>query len=157
MNPIIVIFLFMLLYQDNNNFPNHFDTFKLEKLLDKLNYTVTSLDHINHLNEIAHEPLIKDNLANTIEDSIHTVKPLFPEGKSQQNLDTIESIMQSMKKIGGLQNMAQNLGPVMKMLGNLPSSSLTDYDDAENSSVESNEKENDPYDFELKNKEDPYL
>ncbi|MFV0515902.1 MAG: hypothetical protein ACK5MV_00695 [Aminipila sp.] len=123
MNPIVVFALFMLLYQENNHFPNHFETFKLEKLLDKLNYTVESLDRINHLNELAHEPFVKGNIAHTIEDSIHTVKPLFPEGRSQQHLDTVESIVNSIKKVGNLQNMAQSLGPMLSMLNNLPSSS----------------------------------
>nr|WP_315023494.1 hypothetical protein [uncultured Aminipila sp.] len=148
MNPIIVFVLFMLLYQEDNNFPNHFDTFRLERLLEKLNTTVSSLDRINHLNELAHEPLIKGNLAHTIEDSIHTAKPLFPEGKPQQHLDTIESVMDSIKKIGGLQKMAQNLGPMLSILNNLPTSSLP-----ENSSTHT-----DPYDYaHITEKEDPYL
>ncbi|QIB70186.1 hypothetical protein Ami103574_13185 [Aminipila butyrica] len=119
MNPVVTFVLFLLLYQENNHFPNHFDTFQLEKVLDRLNHTVSSLDRINHLNELAHEPLVKGNIAHTIEDSIHTAKPLFPEGRPQQHLDTLESLMESFKKIGGLQKMAQNLGPMLSMLNNM--------------------------------------
>lgn len=145
MNPIIVFVLFMLLYQENNNFPNHFDTFKLERLLDNLNSTVSSLDRINHLNELAHQPLVKGNIRHTIEDSIHTAKPLFPEGRPQQHLDTIESVLESINKIGGLQKMAQNLGPMLNLLNNFPTNSIP-----ERSSV-------DPYDDEFTKEEDPYL
>lgn len=146
MNPIIVFVLFMLLYQENNNFPNHFDTFRLEQLLDKLNSTVSSLDRINHLNELAHEPLMKGNITHTIEDSIHTAKPLFPEGRPQQHLDTIESVMDSIKKIGGLQKMAQNLGPMLSLLNSFPTNSVSERSNAE------------PYDYEESTKkEDPYL
>ncbi|MHC1722605.1 MAG: hypothetical protein AB9836_05295 [Aminipila sp.] len=148
MNPIIVFVLFMLLYQEDNNFPNHFDTFRLERLLGKLNSTVSSLDRINHLNELAHEPLIRGNLAHTIEDSIHTAKPLFPEGRPQQHLETIESVIDSIKKIGGLQKMAQNLGPMLSILNNLPTSSLP----------ENSDTQMDSYDYEhITEKEDPYL
>lgn len=148
MNPIITCVLFTLIYQENNNFPNHFDTFKLEQLLDKLNYTVNSLDRINHLNEIAHEPLVKGNLTHTIEDSIHTAKPLFREGKPKQQLDTIESVLESLKKLGGLQNMAQNLGPMLNAISDIPSSSLP-----ENNNTDTN---NSTYN-QITEKEDPYL
>ncbi|QHI72860.1 hypothetical protein [Aminipila terrae] len=110
MNPIVTFVLFMLLYQEDNHFPNHFDTFRLERLLDNLNTAVSSLDRINHLNELAHEPLVKGNIAHTIEDSIHTVKPLFPDGKPQKQLDTIESVIDSFKKIGGFKKWLRILG-----------------------------------------------
>lgn len=126
MNPIIIFILFILLYQDNNHFPNYYDTFKLEQLLDKLNFAVHSLDRINHLNELAHEPLEKGRIADTLEDSIHTVKPLLPEGKSQQSLESIASVIEGMRKIGGLQNMAQSLGPIMGMLNNLSGDSSSE-------------------------------
>ncbi|MBE6034841.1 hypothetical protein [Aminipila sp.] len=146
MNPVVVFVLFTLLYQENNNFPNHFETFKLERLLDKLNSTVSSLDRINHLNDLAHEPLVRGNITRTIEDSIHTAKPLFPEGKPQQHLDTIESVIESFKKIGNLQKMAQNIGPVLNILNNLPTDALPSGNNE------------DPYAFEqMKDKEDPYL
>lgn len=146
MNPIVTFVLFMLLYQEDNHFPNHFDTFRLERLLDNLNTAVSSLDRINHLNELAHEPLVKGNIAHTIEDSIHTVKPLFPDGKPQKQLDTIESVIDSFKKIGGLQKMAQNLGPMLSILNNLSTASLPDTNDTN------------AYNFEeLQEKEDPYL
>lgn len=139
MNPVVTFVLFMLLYQENNHFPNHFDTFQLEKVLDRLNHAVSSLDRINHLNELAHEPLIKGNIAHTIEDSIHTVKPLFPEGRPQQHLDTLESLMDSFKKIGGLQKMAQNLGPMLNLLSNMSNTALPE--------AEAEAEEEDSYDY----------
>ncbi|QAT43487.1 hypothetical protein [Aminipila luticellarii] len=147
MNPIIVFVLFMLLYQENNHFPNHFDTFGLEKLLDQLNHAVVSLDRINHLNELAHEPFVKGNITHTIEDSIHTVKPLFPDGKPQEHLDTIESVIESFKKIGNLQKMAQNIGPMLNMLNNMPTGSFSETDDTDSRD----------YSQLIENKEDPYL
>lgn len=156
MNPIITFVLFMLLYQENNHFPNYFDTFKIEKVLDKVNHTVQSLDRINHLNELAHEPLVKGNLATTIEDSIHTVKPLFPDGKPQQHLDTVESILNSIKKVGGLQNMAQSLGPMMSILNNF--SAPSDNGDSQSyldSDYDSGESAYNSGRF--REKEDPYL
>lgn len=148
MNPIMVVVLFLLLYQENNNFPNHFETFKLERLLDKLNFAVSSLDKINHLNEIAHEPLQRENIAHTIQDSLHTVKPLLPNEKSQQHLDTIESVIDSIQKIGGIQNMAQSLGPALKMLSTFSSSSLTgDYEteDYDNNDYDENDYDDNDY------------
>lgn len=119
MNPVIIFVLFMLVYQEDNNFPNFYDTFKLEETLDKLNGVVLSLNQINHLNEIAHQPLAPGTLVPTIEDSIHTVKPLLPEGKRRQQLDSVASVIDGMRKLGDFQNLAKTMGPVMNMLGNL--------------------------------------
>lgn len=126
MNPIIIFVLFMLLFQEDNKFPNYYDTFKLERLLDKLSHTVTSLNQINHLNELAHEPLAHGNIAHTIQDSIHTVKPLLPEGKRRQQLDSVASVIEGMKKIGDFQNLAKTMGPMMNMLGTLNSQDNSD-------------------------------
>jgi hypothetical protein len=84
-----------------------------------MNNAVTSVSQINHLNELAHEPLAHGNIAHTIEDSIHTVKPLLPEGKRRQQLDSVASVIENVKKIGDFQNLAKTMGPMMNMLGSL--------------------------------------
>lgn len=115
MNPILILILFLLIYKDNNRFPNYYDTFRLEKLLEELQYTISSLDNINHLNELAHNPLERGKITHTLEDSIHTVKPLLPPGsKPTQHLSNLESIVGNIQKVGSMQNMIQTYGPLIK-------------------------------------------
>ncbi|MBN7773906.1 hypothetical protein [Clostridium aminobutyricum] len=131
MNPVIIFALFALLYQEDNHFPNYFDTFKLEQTVEKFNHVVVSLNQINHLNELAHQPLIPGKIAHTIEDSIHTVKPLLPEGKRRQQLDSVASVLDGMKRLGDFQNLAKTMGPVMNMLGNLDTQEASDEENEE--------------------------
>lgn len=129
MNPILILILFLLIYKENNRFPNYYDTFHLEKLLNQLQYTINSLDKINHLNQLAHSPLERGNLVPTIEDSIHTVKPLLPSNStSVHHLDNIESFIGNIQKVGNIQNIMQTYGPLLKpMLASMTSSSTANY------------------------------
>lgn len=122
MNPIIIFFLFMLVYKEDNRFPNYYDTFKLEQLLEKLSFTITVLDKINHLNELAHTPLERGTVTHTLEDSIHTVKPLLPDGKPKYQLENVEALMSNVKKISDIQSTVETfapmVAPMLQMLGN---------------------------------------
>lgn len=117
MNPLLILILFLLIYKENNKFPNYYDTFRLEKLLNELQFAVNSLDKINHLNHLAHNPLERGTIVPTIEDSIHTVKPLLPSSSTPSRyLDNIESFIGNIQKVGNMQNLLQTYGPLINQM-----------------------------------------
>lgn len=113
MNPIIIFILFMLVYKEDNRLPNYYDTFTLEQIAGKLNFAISALDRINHLNELAHIPLERGNITNTLEDSIHTVKPLLASGRTLHQLENVESVMSNVKKISDLHTAMETLAPMI--------------------------------------------
>lgn len=113
MNPIIIFILFMLVYKEDNHLPNYYDTFTLEQIAGKLNFAISALDRINHLNELAHTPLERGNITNTLEDSIHTVKPILASGRTLHQLENVESVMSNVKKISDLHTAMEILSPMI--------------------------------------------
>ena len=95
--------------------PGYFDTFKMELLLDRLHETVDALERVNHLHQIASEPLTRRNSADKLRESVETVKPFLPEDKARE-LTGITGAMDSLKQFGDLQGLMQTMGPMLKML-----------------------------------------
>ncbi|MBR0597633.1 hypothetical protein [Sinanaerobacter chloroacetimidivorans] len=93
-----------------------FDTFKMELLLDRLHTMTNTLEKVNHLNQMRNVPLSKDNAIDRIQESLDAARGFLYDSKSTKKLDTIASTLTGVKKLGDIENLMGNIGPILSML-----------------------------------------
>lgn len=98
--------------------PGYFDTFKMELLLDRLNSMTSTLEKVNHLNQLRSVPITKSNSIDRIQESLDAVRGLLYANKSSKHIDSLSSTLSGVKKIGDMQNIMTNIGPILSMLSN---------------------------------------
>ena len=117
MNPLLLLVALNLLDQKKSlsvrNIKKHLlspaylDNFNIESLLDKLQNTVNTLDKVNRLSQIMHEPKALK-------------APSTDEAALPVAFDQVEQLAQLTKMMQGvdLKALMQNIGPIMNMIGN---------------------------------------
>lgn len=98
--------------------PGYFDTFRMEMLLDQLRNMTTTLEKVNHLNQLRSVPINRNNSIDRIQESLEAVKGLLYTNKSAKKLDSITNTLSGVKQIGDMQNIMTNMGPILSMLSN---------------------------------------
>ncbi len=98
--------------------PGYFDTFRMELLLDRLHNLTNTLEKVNHLNQVRHVPMNKENSIDRIQESLDAVRGLLYNNKSTKKIDTLANTLSGVKKIGDMQGIMTNMGPILSMLSN---------------------------------------
>ena len=96
--------------------PGYFDTFRMELLLDRLHNLTQTLEKINHLNQMSGVPLNRDNSIDRIQESLEAVRGLLSSNKSTKQIDKLSNTLSGVKKIGDMQGIMTNMGPILSML-----------------------------------------
>lgn len=98
--------------------PGYFDTFKMEMLVDHLHNMTNTLEKVNHLNQMRSVPLNKTNSIDRIQESLDAVRGLLYTNKSSKHIDSLSDTLSGVKKIGDMQGIMSNMGPILSMLSN---------------------------------------
>ncbi len=100
--------------------PGYFDTFRMEMLLDRLHNMTTTLEKVNHLNQIKSVPLSRNNAIDRVQESLDAVKGLLYANprKSTKPLDNISNTLSNVKQLGDMQGLMTNMAPILSMLSN---------------------------------------
>ena len=98
--------------------PSYFDTFKMDLFLDRMHSMTNTLEKVNHLNQMRHIPLNKSNSIDRIQESLEAVKGLLYTNKSSTKLDHISNTLSGVKKIGDMESIMANFGPILSALSN---------------------------------------
>ena len=98
--------------------PGYFDTFRMELLLDRLHSMTSTLEKVNHLNQIRGVPLNKNNAIDRVQDSLDAVKGLLYTNKSTKQIDSLANTLSNVKQLGDMQSIMTNMGPILSMLSN---------------------------------------
>ncbi|MDD3169626.1 MAG: hypothetical protein PHC91_09250 [Eubacteriales bacterium] len=98
--------------------PGYFDTFRMEMLLDRLHSMTSTLEKVNHLNQMKGIPLNKNNAIDRVQESLDAVKDLLYTNKSTKNIDSLSSTLSNVKQLGDMQSIMTNMGPILSMLSN---------------------------------------
>ncbi|MEL7657777.1 MAG: hypothetical protein AAGU75_17935, partial [Bacillota bacterium] len=96
----------------------YFDTFRMEMLLDQLHTLTSTLEKVNHLNQMRGIPMNKDNSIDRIQESLDAVRGLLYTNKSTKQLDSLSNTLSGVKKLGDMQGLMTNMGPILSMLSN---------------------------------------
>lgn len=98
--------------------PGYFDTFRMELLLDRLHNLTQTLEKVNHLNQMRGVPLNRDNSIDRIQESLEAVRGLLYTNKSTKQIDKLSNTLSGVKRIGDMQGIMTNMGPILSMLSN---------------------------------------
>ncbi len=98
--------------------PGYFDTFRMELLLDRLHTMTSTLEKVNHLNQIRGIPLNKNNAIDRVQESLDAVKGLLYTNKSTKQIDSLANTLSNVKQLGDMQSIMTNMGPILSMLSN---------------------------------------
>jgi hypothetical protein len=98
--------------------PGYFDTFRMELLLDRLHNMTNTLEKVNHLNQMRGVPMNRDNSIDRIQESLEAVRGLMYNNKSSRKIDTLSNTLSGVKRIGDMQGIMTNMGPILSMLSN---------------------------------------
>lgn len=98
--------------------PGYFDTFRMELLLDRLHQMTSTLEKVNHLNQMKGIPINKNNAIDRVQESLDTVKDLLYTNKSAKKIDSLSNTLSSVKQLGDMQGIMTNMGPILSMLSN---------------------------------------
>lgn len=136
MNPALILAAVLFLSQNNGKLPfrlpppsslsrsgippikdpGYFDTFRMEMLLDRLRNMTSTLEKVNHLNQMRNIPLNKDNSIDRIQESLEAVKGLLYANKSTKSIDNLSSTLSNVKQLGDMQGIMTNMAPILSML-----------------------------------------
>ena len=98
--------------------PGYFDTFKMELLLDRLHSMTSTLEKVNHLNQMRSVPLNKSNSIDRVQESLDAVKGLLYTNKSSKPIDSLSDTLSNVKQLGDMQGLMTNMAPILSMLSN---------------------------------------
>lgn len=98
--------------------PGYFDTFRMELLLDRLHNMTQTLEKVNHLNQMRGVPMNRDNSIDRIQESLEAVRGLLYSNKSTKQIDKLSNTLSGVKRIGDMQGIMTNMGPILSMLSN---------------------------------------
>jgi len=98
--------------------PGYFDTFKMELLLDRLHSMTSTLEKVNHLNQLKSVPMNKSNSIDRIQESLDAVRGLLYTNKNTKHIDSLADTLSNVKQIGDMQGIMTNMGPILSMLSN---------------------------------------
>lgn len=98
--------------------PGYFDTFRMELLLDRLHTMTSTLEKVNHMNQIRGIPLNKNNAIDRVQESLDAVKGLLYTNKSTKQIDSLANTLSNVKQLGDMQSIMTNMGPILSMLSN---------------------------------------
>jgi hypothetical protein len=98
--------------------PGYFDTFRMEMLLDRLHSMTSTLEKVNHLNQMKGVPLNKSNAIDRVQESLDAVKGLLYTNKSTKQIDSLSNTLSNVKQLGDMQSIMTNMGPILSMLSN---------------------------------------
>ncbi|HYE69530.1 MAG TPA: hypothetical protein VEA58_13015 [Anaerovoracaceae bacterium] len=98
--------------------PGYFDTFKMELLLDRLHSMTSTLEKVNHLNQMRSVPLNKTNSIDRVQESLDAVKGLLYTNKSSKHIDSLSDTLSNVKQLGDMQGLMTNMAPILSMLSN---------------------------------------
>jgi hypothetical protein len=98
--------------------PGYFDTFRMEMLLERLHNMTSTLEKVNHLNQLKSVPFGRDNSIDRIQESLDAVKGLLYANKNTKNIDSIANTLSNVKQLGDMQSIMTNMGPILSMLSN---------------------------------------
>ena len=96
--------------------PGYIDTFKMELLLDRLNSMTSTLEKVNHLNQMRNIPFTKSNSIDRIQESVDAVRGFINDNKTGKKLDTINQTLNGVKRIGDMEGLMSNIGPILSLL-----------------------------------------
>lgn len=98
--------------------PGYFDTFKMDLLLDRLHGMTSTLEKVNHLNQMRSVPLNKTNSIDRVQESLDAVKGLLYTNKSSKHIDSLSDTLSNVKQLGDMQGLMTNMAPILSMLSN---------------------------------------
>ena len=124
MNPLLLLLVLNFVDQKNNRryVSSYFDTFKMEMLVDKLQVAINTLDKVNRLSQIMHEPRALNAPAQPVNaddsDSSPTAFPALFNNLNLSGLTQLAPLINQLGNLGDFKNISQNLGPIINMLSN---------------------------------------
>jgi len=98
--------------------PGYFDTFRMELLLDRLRNMTTTLERVNHLNQLKSVPINRSNSIDRVQESLEAVKGLLYANKNTKHIDNLSNTLSNVKQLGDMQGLMTNMGPILSMLSN---------------------------------------
>jgi hypothetical protein len=98
--------------------PGYFDTFRMELLLDRLRSMTTTLERVNHLNQLKGVPINRSNSIDRVQESLDAVKGLLYANKNTKHIDNLANTLSNVKQLGDMQGLMTNMGPILSMLSN---------------------------------------
>ena len=98
--------------------PGYFDTFRMELLLDRLHNMTSTLEKVNHLNQMRSVPSNRNNSIDRVQESLEAVKGLLYANKSTKRIDDLTNTLSNVKQLGDMKELVTNMGPILSMLSN---------------------------------------
>lgn len=96
----------------------YFDTFQMELLLDRLRNMTTTLERVNHLNQLKSVPINRNNSIDRVQESLEAVKGLLYTNKNTKHIDNLADTLSNVKQLGDMQGIMTNMAPILSMLSN---------------------------------------
>ena len=106
-------------YVGKMNFPKgpaYIDTFKMELLVDRLNSMTSTLEKVNHLNQMRNIPMTRSNSIDRIQESLDAVRGFISNNKTGKKLDTLSHTLNGVKRFGDMEGLMSTMGPMLSML-----------------------------------------